>query len=508
MIRNLNDYNTKTIIHTELCIVGSGASGITIAREFLNTTVKVLLIESGDLNYSVENQSMYEGENLGHPRVDFDKCRLRYFGGTTNHWGGWSAPYNEIDFETRDWVDYSGWPLKYSELVNFYERATKVCKLDDLVYNKSVTNNIPIEQSILNYRLFKINPLRFSDEYFEELRKSKNIIILFNANLTNIQINGNADHIKHLDISTLSDTHVKVKSNAYVLSCGGIETPRLLLLSNYVMNTGVGNQFDQVGRYFMDHPPMDNPPPVVKCGQLITNNFSKIKETFSIYYYDNLGYLPGFHLNENYQRRNRLLNSYMWFNFNIPDPYVYGFENSHIKNEDVSSYLRNFKSIYYHDLTKQEFSLVDLVCQFEQLANPDNRIILNSDKDALGLNRVSINWNLSEVEKATVLEMTKLVASVLSTLNLGRVRIEEWLLDKSNNWPLDLQGAWHHIGTTRMSENPKTGVVDKNCRVHGIDNLYISGCSVFPTSGYVNPTLTIVALSIRLADYLKSDLIN
>jgi len=107
-----------------------------------------------------------------------------------------------------------------------------------------------------------------------------------------------------------------------------------------------------------------------------------------------------------------------------------------------------------------------------------------------------------------VLKMTLLVTAMLSKLNLGRVKIEEWLLDSSNEWPLNLQGAWHHISTTRISEDPKTGVVDKNCKVHGIDNLYISGCSVFPISGYVNPTLTIVALSLRLADHLKSVLKN
>jgi len=254
----------------------------------------------------------------------------------------------------------------------------------------------------------------------------------------------------------------------------------------------------------MDHPPMDNPPPSVRCAQILTGNYDKIKKTFSKYAYNNLVYLPGIHLNENYQRLNKLLNSFVWFNFNTTEHDDAESEDGYVSNRYMSSYINNFQNIFLEDNSDSEYSLIDIVCQFEQVPNPENRLFLNHKKDALGLNRVSINWNLSETEKRTVLETTKLAASVLSKLNLGRVKIEQWLLDKSNKWPLNLQGAWHHIGATRISDNPKTGVVDKNCKVHGIDNLYISVCSVFPTSGYVNPTLTIVALSLILADHLKS----
>ena len=148
--------------------------------------------------------------------------------------------------------------------------------------------------------------------------------------------------------------------------------------------------------------------------------------------------------------------------------------------------------------------LIYLHSQSEQAPNPDSRVTLSDERDALGLNWARLEWRLTELDKRSVEVMTKAIGAEFGRLNLGRVRLDDWLLDGGKDWGPDLKGSPHHMGTTRMSDDPRMGVVDRRCRVHGIENLYIAGSSVFPTGGYMNPTLTIVALALRLADHLEA----
>ena len=148
--------------------------------------------------------------------------------------------------------------------------------------------------------------------------------------------------------------------------------------------------------------------------------------------------------------------------------------------------------------------LIYLAAQSEQAPNPDSRIALSTDRDALGFNRVQIDWRLNDQDKRTIKVMTQAIGSELGRLNMGRLRLADWLLEDGPTWSPDTKGGPNHMGTTRMSDDPKTGVTTADCRVHGIENLYITGSSVFPTSGYSHPTYTIVALAIRLADHIKA----
>lgn len=209
--------------------------------------------------------------------------------------------------------------------------------------------------------------------------------------------------------------------------------------------------------------------------------------------------LSSIRLNDYIQRKYKTSNCVAWFNYLQVKPF--STDNSSGNEKKISKSLIGLKG---DSPNNDEPHSIDLVCQFEQVPNPDSRITLSNESDMLGMKRVNVIWKLNKLDKHTVRVLTEFVASEITRLNLGRVKLEDWVLDTENVWPDNLKGAWHHIGTTRMSDEPKQGVVDKNCRVHSTDNLYISGSSVFPTSGYVNPTLTIVALSLRLADHLKS----
>jgi len=142
----------------------------------------------------------------------------------------------------------------------------------------------------------------------------------------------------------------------------------------------------------------------------------------------------------------------------------------------------------------------------EQAPNPASRVILDREKDSLGLPKIQLDWRLTDLARQTAEEASQLVSYELGHLGLGRLQLLEWLTQEAHSWPefpQVLRGSRHHMGTTRMSDNPKTGVVNLNCQVYGVSNLYVAGSSVYPTSGTANPTLTLVALAIRLADHLK-----
>lgn len=141
----------------------------------------------------------------------------------------------------------------------------------------------------------------------------------------------------------------------------------------------------------------------------------------------------------------------------------------------------------------------------EQAPHPDSRVTLDGERDALGMPRVVLDWRLSPIDRHTIAFAFRRSVDGLTQAGLGQVTLEPWIetpdLDSG-----EFEGGYHHMGTTRMSDTPTSGVVDRHCRVHGVHNLYIAGPSVFPTSGCANPMLTIVALALRLAGHLSDGL--
>ena len=156
----------------------------------------------------------------------------------------------------------------------------------------------------------------------------------------------------------------------------------------------------------------------------------------------------------------------------------------------------------------ERVSRVFFNCQAEQAPNPDSRITLSNERNALGGRLPILDWRLTELDKRSFYAPAKLLGAELARLGIGLFRIEPWLLDGANTWSPNLVGGYHHMGTTRMAEDERQGVVDSTCKVHNVDNLYVAGSSVFPTSGNINPTLPLVALALRLADHLKQRIIE
>lgn len=482
-------------LEADLAIIGAGAAGISIAREFAGRQQRVILIESGGLAFEAETQALYEGESIG-IAYPLDTSRLRYFGGSTNHWGGWCRPLEALDFQKRAWVPHSGWPITRDELDPFYARASSLCELNSTDFDAHEAwldrgNNaampLPGGDVITRYFLYS-PPTRFGITYRETLRNAPNIKTLLNANVTNIAANAEATKVESLKIATLSGRHFSIKPRLCVLATGGIENARLLLASNGVMKNGLGNGNDLVGRYFMEHPHVP--------GQIA---FIALRDqtTVSPFYrgYTQVGKAimrAVLMFSADYQAREKTLGT----NMAIYPMFVPG------ENAGDNAARRVEPAIL--DLADRQAganrSVFGVSCATEQAPNPQSRVTLGSDRDALNMPRAELSWQLSAFDHHCLSRNIDALARAVGLWGEGRVRVS---FARRDTWETDDQG-WgnHHMGTTRMASNPRYGVVDADCRVHGLENLYVAGSSVFPTGGAVNPTLTLVALALRLSDHL------
>ena len=249
-----------TILDTDICIIGAGAAGITLAREFIDAPFRTSLLESGGLEYDAATQELYRGRNVGRKYFELDACRLRYFGGTTNHWGGYCRPLNAIDFEEHSWAPYSGWPFGLEELLPYYHRAQNVCELGEYGYDNVYLQDhaggelFPLNEGQMVTEVIQIAPTRFGQVYRPTIKAAANVTSYLNANVTNAEAGETQNEITRLRVATLNGRRFWITAKYYILAAGGIENARLLLVSNETRTAGLGNENDLVGRFFMDHP--------------------------------------------------------------------------------------------------------------------------------------------------------------------------------------------------------------------------------------------------------------
>lgn len=470
MFRDFRTDNLPDGYRCDLCIVGAGPAGISIARQFDGTGVEVCLVESGGFERDPRTDVLHEGENAGHD-YSITGSRLRFFGGSSNHWEGFCAPLNEIDFEKRGWVPDSGWPITRATLDPYYERAHEVLDLGRFEYDPlrvppPERGYAQFDPSKLVTRLWRHStPTRFNTKYRAQIAASKNITGLLHANAATFTTGGDGAEVRSLTVRSLTGLSATIKAREYVLACGGLENPRILLSNN------LGNRHGVVGRYFLEHVHIFSTGTVVSA----SGEGGRWWEAYQRFARDGTDFTPGVCLSPGAQRGERLLN----YAAMLP------------KAESPAG-------------VRPGHASVRLYVVAEQSPNPESRVTLADSADELGMKRLRLQWKLTELDRVTVEKGARLVAHELGRLGLARLTLDPVMDAKT--WPGGVWGASHHMGTTRMSDDPSAGVVDRDGRVHGVENLSVAGSSVFPTGGYANPTLTIVALALRLAEHLAGKL--
>ncbi len=518
MLLDSADIQQDQTLKADITIVGAGAAGIALARELIGSRVKVLLLESGEREFDEPTQDLYIGDVVGHDFPPLDVGRLRYFGGTTNHWSGFSRPLDAIDFEKRPYVPYSGWPFSRSHLDPFYARAQSICQLGPLDYGEASwieDGHLPIrvdENVIDGAQVFQSSSrLLFGEIYGDELKNAENVSVVFNSNVTDIELNEDGREVRRLNVSSLSETRYRVESTAYVLAAGGIENARILLNADSKQTGGLGNAYGNVGRFFMDHPIRDS-------GHVRFN-----RDAPPLYFYRhreiNGKVVTGFFaLAAEQQRKEELLNCGILIEpVSLTEQYppllsaqsiIDGIRERELPddvNEHLKDVLVNFDDVLrggYRSVVSPQTLFFRTRFWSECAPDPESRIFLTPERDALGQRRVALDWRLPADDfKRTYVRMHELLAMELGRNNLGRVQVFD--AEPEDDPRVAAMSSHHHMGATRMHPNPREGVVDEQCRVHGLANLFVSGSSVFPTYGHANPTVTIVALALRLADHLK-----
>jgi choline dehydrogenase-like flavoprotein len=488
-------------VEADICIIGGGAAGITMAREYIGTTSRVVLVESGGLDFDKKSQSLYEGANIGLPSFNLEVNRLRYFGGTTNHWAGHCRPLDAIDFEERPWVPHSGWPISRADLDPYYVRAQPIVGLGPFEYESldfwQQKINLPelaLDENRLNTAVYNQSPpTRFGQEYRKELKDAQNVSVYLNANVLDIRTNETATKVTGLKLACIDGPKFSVSAKIFVLATGGMENARILLLSNSVRPEGLGNNNDLVGRYFMDHL-------LLRPGADISLSDPRV----------NMSLYRGLHKVHNSQMfailasPEKLLRKEELNNFRIH--IIHNRPKYNMPAGRIFSQIDRKPGANIHLLTESVIrgdtnDSINLHMVLEPIPNPDSRITLSKNKDFFEQRKIDVNWQTSDKDLSNAYRAMELAALEFGRLGLGRAY--GTIFKDSSRWPKIMEAGKHHCGTTRMSNNPKTGVVDKNCRVNNVSNLYIAGSSVFPTIGYANPTLSIVALALRLADHIK-----
>lgn len=478
--------------------MGAGAAGISIAREFIGTPWKVFLLEGGDFEFTDESQSIYETESMdvvpegALSAEDPSFSRQRFFGGSTNCWGGWCRPLDEIDFAKRSWVDGSGWPITQDDLLSHYQRASRLVEIPPFDLLKE--RQFPLGESqvggpefrlhdqkfsAMGTRFFRFSPpTRFGEVYRDELVDAENIHVVTNANVVRFR-SDETGQVKSVLVKNSRGEEITFSAGHFVLACGGIENPRLLLNSRETQSTGLGNQNDLVGRYFMEHP-------TTSPGAFLSTIGRKWFEDFEVV--DQSRPKKIFVTSPTFQERFKTLN----YSCEI----LPAFES--LSGQGLGESLAKFAG----DQTETNVPVI-FVIRTEMHPHKENRISLGEARDRLGLHKIRLRLTMGQDDLSSVVKSTEGVIRLLSAQGVGRGKIQ---LDDETQWPKWLSGSNHHMGTTRMASNEKEGVVDRDCKVFGLKNLFIAGSSVFTTAGYANPTLTIVALALRLSDHLKTEM--
>jgi hypothetical protein len=246
-----------SLIEGDLCIVGAGAAGISIALEWINAGRKVLLLEGGGFDFEPRMQDLYRGEIVGLPYYPLHAAALHYFGGTTNHWAGMCSPFDPIDFEARPWVPHSGWPITRADLDPFYERAQKVLELtpyydyDADSWSRRDSTLVPfaLDRRALVTKMWQFSPpTRFGNRYRDAIVGASAVHLYTYANVCEIQANEVVSAVDELRVRTIDGKEHRVRAARYVLACCTIQNARLLLASNARATSGLGNGHDLVGR--------------------------------------------------------------------------------------------------------------------------------------------------------------------------------------------------------------------------------------------------------------------
>lgn len=539
-------------LEADLVVIGAGAAGIALALALSETAIQIVVVEAGGPKYSSAAQEFYRGESVqpaAHSPVDM--YRRRVFGGSTTLWGGRCIPFDPIDLEHRPWMKYARWPIPYSELADHIPRAMAILEAglpefqaeDALEGQAAMVSGVESSDVFLDRIERFSRPTNFGARYRDNLARASNIRLFINAPTTKILLDGDG-RACGVQIDA-GGTRKTVAAPRVVIAAGGIETPRLLLAGNDARPEGLGNERGLVGRFYQCH----------LEGEVGRLRFHGPQDQIRLDYErsrDGIYCRRYIWLSPTAQRNHKLAGlvirpahpgivdpdhrdpvlsaMYLAKSFIVPEyarkmtalehharaqrgGSALNYHAAHLRNvvrgsprlaafaadwarrrifadrKLPSVVLPNSKGIYPSDING------------EQEPSFDSRVMLGSERDALGMPRVRVDWRATEADYMRMLGGLRLIAGAFAASDTARLDLSGVSTASLSQTIVPIGG--HHVGTARMADDPRSGVCDRNGEVFSVPGLFVAGSAVFPTSSFANPTLTLIALTLRLSEHLK-----
>ncbi len=519
MIVDLENAETLPAFAADVCIIGAGAAGIVLAAELVRQRKRVLLLESGGSTIESAAQSLNEFAYSGQPHQGANIGRFRALGGTTTVWGGQVLELDEQDFAARPWVPGSGWPFSKQELRSYYHRAllaeglAHVCPSDQELWHQMKVVAPQLGEDFVPYFTRWCPEPNFARLYQETL-DSQGVCVVLHATATAMLLTEDGSRVRGIRCKTLAGREHTFSAMQYVLSLGTIESVRFLLQPLPGAQMPAWNQSGMLGCHFHSHIDLN-------AARVPEKGAAKLQRWFSNAYLGGYKYHPKFRLALPRQRQEKILSVAGSITCINPAETelrrIKSLARDFVRHralratrEDLPRALRQLPTMMrlgfsyrvHHRAAWPKHSAFWLRTHCEQEPLSRSRITLCNDKDATGLYRAQLDWRISPLEWKTIRYFTDHIKHAFADLGLANIIPRPELALEEGFRDVVVDDSHHHMGGTRMATNPAEGVVDPDLRLHGIDNAYVCSASVFPTSGFSNPTHTLIALAIRLADHL------
>lgn len=525
-------------VPADVVVIGAGPAGVTVALELSRAGRRVLLVPGGGRREKPAARDLHRAESVEGPwgHEPLEENRRRALGGASALWGGRCVPLDPIDFEARDWVPASGWPISYQEYWSWAERACAILRIGRPQFRRQPATDLVLGTPLLSDEHDEVTqdslerwspPIRFARLLARDQDLLRHCEVLPDAQAVRLLLDGSGA-VAAVQVRQ-GDRDLLLRAGNYVLAAGGLENPRLLL------HSGIGDRLPAVGRYYMTH---------TVASVMSARMPHGLPESSGFVREDGIYCRHRWQLADSVQRSARVGNAVAFFagaSTTTPiahhDPLSSGIAVAHLLRKAVQGgahgvgpLLRDHRTDLRDHLKvlaagdaafwayaaraaalrlgRHPLPMVlphpaahvgHVMFQAEHFPHRDSHVALGDTRDALGVRRLRVGIRLSDDDFATVLQLHRSMARHLSARGAVPLSTPEGVVEAlRESWRGRLNSHAHHIGTTRMGVSITDSVVDSDCRVHGIPNLYVAGSSVFPTGGHANPTLSIVMLSARL----------
>lgn len=495
----------------DVTIVGAGAAGILLAVLLSRHGRRVVVIESGHFELDDERQCLNKIEQTAKHMSNAVWNRKRAIGGTTTAWGGQSLPFGRLDFEARDWVEHSGWPISVDTLRPYYDIANRFMGVDERNYDSDILGLLDrrdpgFDASLLHYHYSK---WARQPNFYKLHRKAleRDVTVLYNAHLLRIDL-AHSGRVQAIEIGDFRGRRWTMPIKTLVLACGGVEANRILLLNDHQMPGGLGSASGWLGKAFMEHPCLD-------AGYVESADMRTLQEVFGTRVRGGRRFSVRLSAGADWQRSKRLLNisaSLMWL-YDGDEIGPLSELRSFVRQPRMESAVKMVGSsrqlaaglwaLARTGLIYKPGAAAKLSLMCEQQPSRDSYIALSEERDRFGARKAQLHWRIGRLTWDTVLAFCRTLDDEIQRLGLGRVRLFDALQANATDFEPHLSDVNHHMGGARMSASPTDGVVDDQLQVWGIPNLHVCSAAVFPTSSHSNPTLTLLALAARLVDRLS-----